>query len=1345
MVFDQSTRNRLQGLVTDSRTLLAEEFTRQLQNEYGMDPSSGSISPLHELRHLDDNRLETARLLRETLSHYVATDASSNIQESLGRIVREQAFTILNSLSALRMAEARGLLIESVSAGYQSKGFQLYLRLCGSGLGETGEAYRNYLFSIFDELSVDLKLLFDRFSQFRLLFPREQALLQLLNLINNPDLADLWAEDETLGWMYQDYNTKEERDLMRKASRSPRNSRELIVRNQFYTPRYIVQFLIDNTLGRLWYDMVGGQTELSQRCSYLVRNSANTFSHPIVQIKDPREIRMLDPACGSMHFGLYAFDLFETIYQESWNLERSKGVNYLSRGEGLKPLTEAYDSEESFSLDIPRLIVENNLFGIDIDSRAVQIAAVSLWLRAHKSWQQKNLPLRDRPIIRRSNLACAEPLPGEPELIRDLTTTIQSRAIASVAADIFDLMRIAGDAGSLLKIEQAIPSMIDKARTNVQESRSSQQLNLFDKKSSSQTSTTDLDNRFWLEAEDNVYEALSKYVELTDVKAYQKRMFSEDTKRGLAFIDILRTRFDVITMNPPFGNGSKRAEDYVEDQYRTRGDILTQFVERALSLLQPHGLVGAITSRTAFFLGTQSAFRERVLNKIGFLSCFADLGSGVLDAMVETAAFVLRKSPIDHPALFFRLLSTPFKAKALEQIIRDSNAGLDHPDLFTADPGEFARLTSSPYCYWIHNTTIKTLSVLPSLEGHGGIVRVGLQTGDDTRFLRLLWEVPPERLCTGSTHDQPNLENLVSNVRSEFRNGKRWAPYSKTDYAAPWISPLTLCVDWKFDGDLLKEYVKTKGYSPSKWVQSENLYFRPGFSYMLRSVRLVPYIVPAGVIPTAGRSQVYPDEKLTYSLMGYCASLVASCVARFSGEKFEFPKFQASMVQNLPIITFNNDLVDELTQFIDFEVNKRREAVSFVEPFQEFLRPLLPDDPRKLETDWNRYSIIGPELESRIAQAFGLSQSDFDALSRDIKEALECVQRVKPDNDDESDGDDLGQSEFLEDGALVRVEQVLSYLVGVVFGRWDIRMFFNDNLCPKIGTAFSPLPVCPLGALVGDDGLPATPGKIVSEEWLRTRKHLGRLPEKNTVSKPTIDDTDYPVNICWNGILVEDEGNPNDLVEAVRRLLDNISANTNTDFENYACHVLQVTTLRDYFSNSAGFFASHLKRYTKNRKRAPIYWPLSTSSGSYTIWVYYHRLTDQTIYSCINDFVEPKLRQISDDLDRLKQNTTRTKAQEKELERVFDFERELQDFRNELLRLAQLPWRPDLNDGVQITAAPLWKMFNHKPWQKKLQDTWTELQKGKADWSGLANALWSARVKEKCKSDRSLVLTHQKS
>jgi hypothetical protein len=403
MAFDDATRGRLQRLVAQARSLLVDEFTQQFQQDYGLDPTSGKVSDLDSLTHLDDRDLETARILREILEHYLRLEVSFGEdakKTALDRMMREQAFTALNRLIAIRMMEARGLIIETVAKGYQSKGFLLYQRVAGSALGETGDTYRTFLLTVCDLYSADLPTLFDRHYPNGRLFPREPALLPALDLISAADVELLWAEDETIGWVYQYFNSKEERKAMRDASQAPRNSRELAVRNQFFTPRYVVEFLVDNTLGRLWFNWTGGQTSLRDRCQYLLVKP-DERPEPATRVRDPRTIKLLDPACGSMHFGLYAFDLFQEIYREAWGREQAYGPGVLDAETGgnpdLKPLSLTYSNQDAFMRDVPRLIIEHNIYGVEIDPRAAQIASLAVWLRAQRAWHEAAVKAQSRP------------------------------------------------------------------------------------------------------------------------------------------------------------------------------------------------------------------------------------------------------------------------------------------------------------------------------------------------------------------------------------------------------------------------------------------------------------------------------------------------------------------------------------------------------------------------------------------------------------------------------------------------------------------------------------------------------------------------------------------------------------------------------------------------------------------------------------------------------------------------------------------------------------------------------------------------------------------------------------
>ena len=631
MAFDQTTRGRLQKLVNSCRSLLSDEFSIQLQQTYGLDPKTGEITPMDRLTHLDDRQRHTAEVLRQTLAHYLGEDQDDTDHRIavLDRMVREQAFTVLNRLAALLMMEARGQLIESVSKGYQSRGYQLYSRIAGTALGETGQAYQIYLFSVFDELAQELPTLFDRYAANALLFPRETALRTLLDELNHFEVEPLWAEDETIGWIYQYFNSKEERKAMRDASQAPRNSRELAVRNQFFTPRYVVEFLVDNTLGRLWFNATGGQTELRERCQYLL---VKPDEQPQVSLKirDPRTLKLLDPACGSMHFGLYAFDLFEQIYREAWAWEQQNGPGCLDvstqPNTAFKPLCQTYEDEAAFLLDVPRLIIEHNIYGVDIDPRAAQIATLALWLRAQRAWHDAGVKAKERPCIGQGHVVAAVAPPAEKELRLQFASSLD-QLDAELFEKTLQMLKGLPELGVLLRVERELPSLIEKVY--------GKNIDLFDDRQTGKT---------WEQIESNLRTALAEFAHAAK-STYQGRLFTQDALQGLRLIDLCREKFDVVVMNPPFGALASGTKDQLTKAYpRSKNDLLAIMVERGLELLHPRGRIGAITSRTCFFLSSFQKWREQVVLGIAKPEVMADLGHGVMDdAMVEAAAYVLEK------------------------------------------------------------------------------------------------------------------------------------------------------------------------------------------------------------------------------------------------------------------------------------------------------------------------------------------------------------------------------------------------------------------------------------------------------------------------------------------------------------------------------------------------------------------------------------------------------------------------------------------------------------------------------------------------------------------------------
>lgn len=289
-------------------------------------------------------------------------------------------------------------------------------------------------------------------------------------------------------------------------------------------------------------------------------------------------------------------------------------------------------------------------------------------------------------------------------------------------------------------------------------------------------------------------------------------------------------------------------------------------------------------------------------------------------------------------------------------------------------------------------------------------------------------------------------------------------------------------------------------------------------------------------------------------------------------------------------------------------------------------------------------------------------------------------------------------------------DHLLSWTVGIAFGRFDWRLATGEREVPPEPDPFDPLPV----------------------------KSPGMLPDGEEPFHPHA------------GILVDDPGHPHDLAHLVEEVLETVFSDrwsvargnppTTAPWPLTTDHRPLTTEPRRWLQRD--FFAFHLKQYSKSRRKAPIYWPLSTASGSYTLWIYYPSLSNQTLYTAINDFVEPKLKQVSADTAALRsKGPARTRAEEKQYEELQFFELELTELRDALLKIAQ-SYQPNHDDGVQITAAPLWPLFRHKPWQKVLKDTWAKLEKGDYDWAHLAMSYWPERVRKKCKTDKSLAIAH---
>jgi hypothetical protein len=236
------------------------------------------------------------------------------------------------------------------------------------------------------------------------------------------------------------------------------------------------------------------------------------------------------------------------------------------------------------------------------------------------------------------------------------------------------------------------------------------------------------------------------------------------------------------------------------------------------------------------------------------------------------------------------------------------------------------------------------------------------------------------------------------------------------------------------------------------------------------------------------------------------------------------------------------------------------------------------------------------------------------------------------------------------------------------------------------------------------------------------QNHLGLPSESSDVPG------NYPIRIPWEGVLVDDPDHPEDIVRNTREVLALLWGERAEAIEQEACEILGVAELRDYFRKPAkgGFWDDHVKRYSKSRRKAPIYWLLQSSKKNYALWLYYHRLDGDILFKALVNYVEPKVRQEEGRLEGQRgelhaSGATGAEARrlEREIVRQEAFLSELVDFRDKLHRAAELRLAPDLNDGVVLNIAPLWELV---PW-KVAKEYWDALLAGQYEWSSIGKQL----------------------
>ncbi len=603
---------------------------------------------------------------------------------------------------------------------------------------------------------------------------------------------------------------------------------------------------------------------------------------------------------------------------------------------------------------------------------------------------------------------------------------------------------------------------------------------------------------------------------------------------------------------------------------------------------------------------------------------------------------------------FLRLLEDKDKQSALASAIRTGG-----DNVFEVDPSSFFQVPGAPFAYWVSEAVRQTFRRFPAFDGAERAVKQGLATADDFRFVRVWWEILP--------------------------NGQRWYGFAKGGAFSRFYADMPVVVKWASDGAEIKNNLNEKGGIRSNvWMLRDtagNYFLQPGMTWPLRGITFSSQVVPKGcVFSVAGKMAFAPAHELETWLAVFNSRPFDYLVRLFAG-KVGGVQYEVGLIGGIPVPSMSGDQSIQLSKLARRGWSIKRALSSTEEKSHAFLLPAalrsrIGDfDPQAIDTE---LASIQAQIDDIAFSLYGFSDSDrMAALGGQVSPESEELSDVIADDEVDEEAEP----------AIDETVGLLSWAVGVAFGRFDWRLATDERAAPAEPAPFDPLPA----------------------------KSPGMLP-----------DGAAPFH-AYAGILVDDQGNPHDIARLIEEVLSRVNVAVPDDIRRW----LQ----RD-------FFTFHQQRYSKSRRKAPIYWPLSTTSGSYTLWLYYPGLTSQTLYTAINDFVEPKLKQLGADLAVLRnKGSARSRDDERQFEALQAFELELMELRDTLLKLAPT-YKPNHDDGVQISAAPLWPLFRHKPWQKVLKDTWTKLEKGDYDWAHLAMTYWPERVREKCKTDKSLAIAH---
>lgn len=759
--------------LADHTNLIRESVERAITNKLGrMGISPSGVQPIASI--LEEFKVDRRRIdeIREVFIKETGTVALA-----FEKLVDEFTFTLFNRLAALKVMEAHVLIPEVVTKrnqyGDRSFAHFAWLENHPEGRNQDADGLLSFLEDQFSDLGKDIPL-FSLGHPYHLL-PTALELQEIVQLFNQVEEdaqvePEVWKSDDVLGWLYESYNTHKKKKHKEDGGKTEYN--KVSIQSQVYTPKWVVKFLVDNSLGKLYLEMY---PESEIRTKYAIANAPTRSTR---DIKPLHEIKLIDPSNGSGNFLLYSFDLFYDLYLDQID---NYGADYEVK-------------------DIPKWIIEHNLHGVDLDDRAIQLAQLGLLIKAKR--KRKTIHIDHFNVVSSDFF-----LPDFDEVVHlfegegEIKFPERHRKIIE---DVWSDLQNAYKFGSLVRLEEKLSlrwfgskSVVDKT-----------QISMF-----GQENVEDFE-KFKVQFLANLQRAMAEN------SARQGYSFlNSQAQDAITFLKILTQKYDVAVANPPytdsgdFGPELKKFIDFnFRQPYKFNSNLYAVFIKRCFELTNDKGKIALIHPLTFMYIKSFEDVRKFILGKTQ-ISVFVDYGlSNLFGAvMADPAFYVLEKGNSELKNAWFISLDqytrTPkekFKKEFCLEALEDFIANRPNKHNISIPQEKLKIIEGWPFIYWISDGFREKFrnEILQQVCDS----KVGIQTGNNDRFVRLWWEV------------------------NSYDLDKKWFNYSKGGPFNKWFGNNWAVINWEKDGLEIKNIKDSNGKIKSR-PQNQQFYFRTGITY----------------------------------------------------------------------------------------------------------------------------------------------------------------------------------------------------------------------------------------------------------------------------------------------------------------------------------------------------------------------------------------------------------------------------------------------------------------------------------------------------------------------------------